>query len=70
MSTSRNASCVASSGVSKSGRCSTGESGIKFTLQSGSVFRRRTSSSAHARESFRPFTSVYSKVITRPVARV
>ena len=70
ISTSRNASCVASSGVWKSGRWSTGESGIRFTLHDGSVFRRRTSSSAQARESFSPFTSVYSNVITRPVARV
>ena len=61
---------VRSSGVLKSGRWATGESGMRFTFAIGTRRTCRTSSSAQARESFTPAMTVYSKVMMRFVARV
>ena len=61
---------VASSGVRKSGRWATGERGMRFTFAIGTRRTWRASSSAQARESLTPATTVYSKVMMRLVAAV
>ena len=70
ISTSRNMSIVFSSGVRKSGRCATGERGMRFTFAIGTRRTCRASSSAQARESLTPLMTVYSKVMMRFVAFV